>query len=142
MPEDKRDKQDIMIELLQEMLKWTKFAGMKEVKNTLASVMDSEQKRLVYHLSDGTRGTVEIAKLARIGSTQTVFAMWQAWLRLGLGESIPVKGGSRFKRSFDLEDFGIEVPQIKEVEKEEKQIEAPTTTEKIEVTESKEESHA
>jgi len=143
LPEEKKDKQDRMIELLQEMLKWTKFAGMKEVKNTLVSVLDTEQKRLVYHLSDGTRGTVEIAKLAGIGSTGTVFDMWQAWLKLGLGESIPVRGGSRFKRSFDLEDFGIEVPQIKEVKKEEKQMEAPTTPEKTEVSKPpQEESHA
>ena len=99
--------------LLKEILKWIKFTGMREAKNTLVSVLDTEQKRLVYHLSDGTRGTVEIGDLAGIGSTRTIFEMWQAWLKLGLGESVPVKGGSRFKRSFDLEDFGIEVPQIK-----------------------------
>jgi hypothetical protein len=119
--------------LLKEILKWIRFSGMKEAKNTLGSVLDTEQKRLVYHASDGTRGTVEIAKLAGIGSTQTVFGLWQAWLRLGLGESIPVKGGSRFKRSFDLEDFGIEIPRSKVVAKEEKQaaqsVSSPKTTE-------------
>ena len=119
-------------ELLREILKWIKFAGMKEVKNTLVSVLDAELKRLAYHLSDGTRGTVKIAKLAGIGSTSTVFDMWQAWLKSGLGESIPVKGGSRFKRSFDLEDFGIEVPRVKEVEKEEKQVAESTTPGKTE----------
>jgi hypothetical protein len=62
-------------------------------------------------LSDGTRGTVEIAKITNIGSTKTIFDFWQAWSKQGLGESIPVKGGSRFKRSFDLEDFGIAIPQ-------------------------------
>lgn len=143
MHEEKKDKQDRMIELLQEMLKWIKFAGMKEVKNTLVSALDTEQKRLVYHLSNGTHGTVETARLAGIGSTSTVFDMWQAWLRLGLGESIPVKGGSRFKRSFDLEDFGIEVPQIKEAGKEEMQVTEPTSSEKTEVAKQpQEESHA
>jgi len=129
--------------LLKEILKWIKFAGMKEAKDTLGSVLDTEQKRLVYHLSDGTRGIVEIGKLAGIGSTKTVFDMWQAWLRWGLGESIPVKGGSRFKRSFDLEDFGIEVPRLKEVEKEEKQVAESTPSEKTDVSKpSQEESHA
>jgi len=107
--------------LLREILKWIKFAGMKEAKNTLVSVLDTEQKRLVYHLSNGTRGTVKITKLAGIGSNKTVCNMWQAWLKLGLGESIPVRGGSRFRRSFDLEDFGIEVPRIKSAEKEKRQ---------------------
>ena len=129
--------------LLREILKWIKFAGMKEVKNTLVSVLDTEQKRLVYHLSDGSRGIVEIAKPVGIGSTKTVFDLWQAWLKLSLGESIPVKGGSRFKRSFDLEDFGIEVPKIKEIKKEEKQVTETTTPEKTEVSKPpQEESHA
>lgn len=121
--------------LLREILKWIKFSGMKELKNTLVSVLDTEQKRLVYHLSDGTRGTVEIAKLAGIGSNKTVYDLWQAWLKLGLGESIPVKGGSRFKRSFDQEDFGIEVPRVKETEKKEKQVPESTTAEETEASE-------
>jgi hypothetical protein len=128
--------------LLREILKWIRFAGMKEVKNTLVSALDSEQKRLVYHLSDGSRVTVEIAKLAGIGSHQTVADMWKAWLRLGLGESIPVKGGTRFKRSFDLKDFGIEVPQIKETKKEEKQGAESMSPEKTETKPPQEESHA
>jgi hypothetical protein len=115
--------------LLREILKWIKFSGMKEVKTTLASVLNTELKRLVYNLSDGTRGTVEIAKLAGIGSNSTVYDMWQAWLKLDLGESISVRGGSRFKRSFHLEDFGIELPREKVIDKEEKQV-AESTTEK------------
>ena len=118
--------------LLREILKWIKFAGMREVKSALVSALDSEQKRLVYHLSDGSRGTVEIAKLAGIGSNRTVADMWEVWLKLGLGESIPVKGGTRFKRSFDLEDFGIEAPRVKEPEKVEKPAEQPMTPEKTE----------
>jgi hypothetical protein len=129
MEMSEKDEQTI---LLREILKWIKFAGMKEVKNTLVSVLDTEQKRLIYHLSDGTRGIVEIAKRAGVGSTSTVFDMWQAWLKFGLGESIPVKGGSRFKRSFDLEDFGIQVPRVIEPEKEEKQVAESTTPEKTE----------
>jgi len=121
--------------LLREILKWIKFSGMKELKNTLLSVLDTEQKRLVYHLSDGTRGTVKITKLARIGSTSTVFDMWQTWLKLGLGDSIPVRGGSRFKRSFDFEDLGIEVPRVEETEKKEKQVPESTTAEETETSE-------
>jgi len=129
--------------LLREILKWIKFSGMKELKNTLVSVLDTEQKRLVYHLSDGTRGTVKIAKLAGIGSNRTVADMWKAWLKSGFGESIPVKGGSRFKRSFDLEDFGIEVPQTREVKKEGTQTTESTTPQKTEGSEQlREESYA
>lgn len=109
-------------QLLKEILKWIKFSGIKDAKNTLSTVLDTELKRLAYHLSDGSRGTVEVADLAGVGSNKTIFNMWQAWLKLGLGDSIPIRGGSRFKRSFDLDDFGIEVPKIKENRKEEKQL--------------------
>jgi len=99
--------------LLREILKWIRFMGMKEVKNVLNSVLKDDQDRLVYHLSDGTRGTVEIAQLAKIGSTATIAKYWQTWSKLNLGENRPVKGGSRFERSFDLADFGIDVPEVK-----------------------------
>ena len=62
--------------------------------------------------SDGKHGTVELGKLAGL-SKDTVHNRWESWAKMGLGENIPVKGGTRFKRSFDLEDFGIKVPDIK-----------------------------
>jgi hypothetical protein len=100
-------------QLLREILKWIKFAGMKEVKNTLIDALDTDAKKLVYQKSDGTKGTVKLAKLAGYRSNKTVDDLWDAWFKLSLGENIPVRGGSRFKRSFDLEDFGIEIPEIK-----------------------------
>jgi len=100
-------------QLLREILKWIKFAGMKEVKSILTDALDTDEKKFVYQKSDGTIGTVKLAKLAGFGSNKTVDDMWDAWFKLGLGENIPVRGGSRFKRSFDLGDFGIAIPEIK-----------------------------
>lgn len=114
------------VRLLSEILKWIKFAGMKEVKNTLNSVLDTDVKKLVYQKSDGTFGTAKLAKLTGLGSNRTVANMWDAWLKMGLGESIPVRGGSRFKRTFDLEDFGIKVPEAKTENLQEKAKEEPT----------------
>jgi len=96
-------------EILREILKWIKFAGAKEVKNVLVSVLDTEQKRLIYHLSDGNRGSLEIAKAAGTSDT-TVRRYWALWIRQGIVESLRVRGGERYKKSFELEDFGIEVP--------------------------------
>jgi len=112
--------------LLTEILKWIKFAGMKEVKEVLNSVLDTDQKKLVYQLSDGSKGTVEVGKATGIASTATISRYWKSWLKLGLGENVSVKGGERFRRAFDLEDFGIEVPQPKEVRLEKESAEAPT----------------
>jgi transposase len=102
------------IEILKEILKWIKFAGAKEVKNVLLTMLDTEQKRLIFHLSDGNRGTLEIAKVAGTSDT-TVRRYWASWARQGIVESLKVRGGERYKKSFELEDFGIEVPQPKTV---------------------------
>ena len=98
------------IEILREILKWIKFAGAKEVKAVLIGALDTEQKRLIYHLSDGNKGSVEIAKAAGTSDT-TVRRYWASWARQGIVESLRVRGGERYKKSFELEDFGIEIPE-------------------------------
>lgn len=105
--------------VLKEILRWVRFSGMKEVRSILESSLKDNQKRSVYQLSDGTRGTAEIGTIVGLGA-ETIRRLWMQWLRLGIGDSIPVKGGDRFKRSFNLEDLGIEVtlpnlPQAKPV---------------------------
>jgi hypothetical protein len=110
---------DELIAIMREMLKWTKFAGVKEVRNVLTIALDSEQKRLIYHLSDGNNGTVQIAQAADV-SGETVRRYWESWSRQGIVEPIKVQGGQRFKKSFDLEDFGITIPQTKIKQEEEK----------------------
>ncbi len=103
---------DELIAIMREMLKWTKFAGAKEVRNVLTTALDSEQKRLIYHLSDGNNGTLKIAEVADV-SDGTVRNYWESWSRQGIVDPIKVKGGQRFKKAFDLEDFGIAVPSLK-----------------------------
>ncbi len=103
---------DELISIMREMLKWTKFAGAKEVRNVLSAALDSEQKRLIYHLSDGNNGTVKIGEAAGI-SSETVRKYWESWSRQGIVDAIKVQGGQRYKKSFDLEDFGINVPEPK-----------------------------
>jgi len=97
------------VELLREILKWTKFDGMQRVKSTLMDVLQKDVEKIVYEFSDG-RSSIEVAKLAGV-SHQTVVNYWKKWSRLGLVEAERAKGGTRYKRVFSLEDFGIEVPR-------------------------------
>lgn len=96
--------------ILKEILKWIRFTAAKEVKNVLGNALDTKQKSLIYHLSDGNRSSAEIGKSAGV-SDMTVRRLWATWARLGVVESIKVRGGDRYKKSFDLEDFGIEIPE-------------------------------
>lgn len=88
---------------------------MSQVKNVLTVTLESDVDRLAYQKSDGTIGTVALGKIVGV-SNKTIDNMWDAWQKIGLGESIPVSGGTRFKRSFDLEEFGIKVPEPKAAE--------------------------
>jgi len=108
---------DDEISLLKEILKWLRFAGMKEVKAVLTSELDTDQKKQVYHLSDGTMSNAEINQATGV-SAGSISGYWKKWTKLALGEKKPVAGGDRFVRAFDLEDFGIIVPEISKKVKE------------------------
>ena len=105
-------KDDEQTRLLSEILKWIRFAGMKGVKDVLLPELDTDEKRWVYQLSDGTKAIAEIKKITGV-SSGTISKYWKKWLKLGLGETKAVRRGDRFVRSFDLEDFGVNVPEIK-----------------------------
>lgn len=109
-----------ILSTLKEILKWVKFSGAEEVRAVLMKVLDTEQKRLIYFLSDGTHGSVEIGKTANV-SDSTVRRYWETWARLGLAQPVPVKGGFRLKKSFELEDFGLAVPQANKTESKKQQ---------------------
>ena len=99
--------------LLTEILKWIRFTGIKEVKSVLISELDTDQKKQVYQLSDGSKTIAEINKITNV-STGSISGYWKKWVKLGLGEKNSVQGGDRFNRAFDLEDFDIKLPQQKE----------------------------
>lgn len=99
-------------ELLKEMTKWLRFLGMKEVKVVLKDTLNDEKKIIAYHHSDGKNTSRTISEISGM-AYQTVSDLWKEWLSLGLGEPVSASGGSRFKKSFDLKMFGIQVPEVK-----------------------------
>jgi len=114
-------KENDTAQLLREILKWTKFQGMLKVKEVLLETLKKDEEKITYENSDG-RDSRDIASIAGI-SHQTVVNYWRRWATLGLAEPIKVRGGIRYKKSFSLLDFGIEVPKVKvaKIPKEEKE---------------------
>lgn len=104
-------------ETLEEIRTWAKINGVEKVQSLLNKTLNTPEKRIVYHLSDG-KTIREIIAICG-GSTATVSTYWNTWNRLGLMKSINVKRGERFIKSFDLEHYGIEIPPI--IKKEPKQ---------------------
>jgi Fic family protein len=106
-----REERNHVTELLKEVLKWTKFQGMMKVKEVLLETLKKDEEKIVYQNSDG-RDSRDIAKIAGI-SHQTVVNYWKRWANVGIVEPIKVRGGIRYKKSFSLLDFGIEIPKVK-----------------------------
>ncbi|MCK4443485.1 MAG: hypothetical protein KAW09_03010 [Thermoplasmata archaeon] len=101
--------EDKMIELLEELVKWTRVTSIPHVKNLLSEILGSPEERIAYQASDG-KSSKEVANRAGV-SFGTVTRWWKIWMKTGIAESIPAKGGQRAKRIFSLDDFGIDIPQ-------------------------------
>ena len=98
-----------MIELIEELVKWTKVTSIPRVKNLLLDILKSPQEKIAYHSSDGEKTSTEVGSISDV-SHMTITNWWKKWTRAGIAESISVKGGSRARSIFSLEDFDIEIP--------------------------------
>lgn len=109
----KMSKEDRMIELLEELVKWTKVTSIPRVRQLLLEILRSPEERIAYHSSDGERTSREVGRISNV-SHMTIANWWKTWIRAGIAEPVSVRGGERAKRIFSLDDFGIEVPLIRE----------------------------
>lgn len=94
-----------IIQLLEEILKWTRFKGRREAKETLLSILDDDAKKTVYQLSNG-RSSPKIADIVKAHPT-TVRDYWKEWLVLGIVEIHP-DYKKRCRRIFSLDELGID----------------------------------
>ena len=103
------DKQDKVIELLEEILIWTRLQGVQNAKAVLNDALKTNTHKVAYQLSDG-RSSAEVAKACSI-SDMTVTNYWKRWFTMGIAQPSK-KYKRRFERTFSLEDLGIEIPSI------------------------------
>lgn len=100
-----------VVELLEELVKWTKVTSIPKVKELLLDTLSKPEEKVAYELSDG-KAAVKIAKKVGV-SDVTVGKWWKKWVKIGIAETIAARGGTRAKRTFSLAEFDIEVPSIK-----------------------------
>jgi hypothetical protein len=105
-------KDDRIIELLEELVKWTKVTSIPKVKELLLETLPSPEEKIAYQSSDG-RASGEVGKEANV-SYVTVTVWWKRWIKACIAEPVSARGGQRGKRIFSLDDFGIEVPTREE----------------------------
>lgn len=105
----KENADDRIVELLSEILRWTKV-GALNLKEALAQELTSDKHRLVYELSDGMRSSRDIASISGV-SFATVAAWWRRWAELGFVDPSPKYQG-RVQRLCSLLLLGIPVPEV------------------------------
>jgi transposase len=118
-----------IIELLEELTKWKRFEGAQLAKTILRDLLSKDAEKLVYQFSDG-RGSRDIAALAGV-SDFSVRNYWKKWNAEGMVvPSQKFKG--RYERVFSLEDFGIEIPPLKNPSETQGQESTQQTTNEVE----------
>jgi CRP-like cAMP-binding protein len=94
-----------MLNVLKEILKWTKIQALPSTRDTLrASLTDSSHRRL-YQALDGRKTQKELASSCGLAQP-SVSRLVSAWQRTGIAEEI---SPGKYRKSFDLVDLGIEV---------------------------------
>lgn len=96
---------------LDQLLRWTRFAGMQQLRTILTQNLTRDVELLIYELSDGERSTREIAALVGIKSHATVANYWKKWSKLGIVEPSEKYPG-RFRKICSLEEVGLTVPPL------------------------------
>ncbi len=119
--EREKDKQDRIVELLQELVMWTRATSIPKVQEALSILLQTDEQKRAYYYSDGQRNRNEVASLA--GSRgPTVSRWWKTWIGAGIAEPMGVQRGDRAKSIFPLEEFGIKVPALIKGEREENEV--------------------
>ncbi len=72
-----------VVEALREVVVWLRFSGQDQLRQTLQSLLSTENDRTIYELTDGTRIQTEVAQEASVTSA-AVSLKWKEWRRRGL----------------------------------------------------------
>ncbi len=100
--------QQRVVEILEELLKWTRFSSLPGVRKTLLDILPTDEHKIAYQYSDG-KGSEEVAKFTGVGSA-SIQRWWKVWIKARIADPMSVQRGERAKRIFSLEEVGIEVP--------------------------------
>lgn len=111
--ENRNESQDRVVELLEELVKWTRVTSIPDVKKLLVETLQKDTDRLAYHSSDEKRTSREVGAIVALGKT-AITKRWKSWIRLGIAEPVSAGRGVRAKSLFSLVDFGIDMSVLEE----------------------------
>ena len=96
-----------VVQLLDELLAWTRFTARPQLVETLAAVLKDPKHLRAFEATDGEAGQKEVASYAGL-SQPAVSNLWARWARLGL----LVDRGKKPMHLARPSDLGIEIPDL------------------------------
>lgn len=98
---------DRQVELLEELVSWTRFANREAFLATLKAVLKDPKHLRAYEATDGNRSQGDVAAFAGL-SQPAISGLWARWRRLGLVTDID----QRPKHLARPSDLGLEIPDL------------------------------
>jgi adenylate cyclase class IV len=104
------------IDVLKELLVWTRVGFFGTVKTTLVDILNTNKKKLAYQAADGVRSGESIRVELKM-SPNDLSELFKQCTSLGLMEQL--EGGKR-RRLFDLANFGLLPDEVGRRQKDER----------------------
>lgn len=106
MPADSDGVSKKVLKSLEEILFWLKIENIDKAHEYFKRVLDSEQKRQVYRMSDGKNSIEEIMNATGIKSKSTISSWWTDWLAKGIVRKSTEHAG-RKEKVIELIEIGL-----------------------------------
>jgi hypothetical protein len=103
------------IEEIKSTLRLFLLQSRKDITEEINKELSNPQKKIVYDLTDGNHSAYEIAQIVKVSLT-SIHRWWRDWERSGIVSRTERKGKSIVQKRFSLEDMGIEVPSVSEIQ--------------------------
>jgi hypothetical protein len=87
---------------------YVKLANYDGIKNRLMQILNSDDKKCVFEVTDGKNSTREIEAMTGVNK-DVVSNWWNQWQKEGIVEESEERRGRR-RKVLSLSDFGIDIP--------------------------------
>jgi hypothetical protein len=102
-----------LVEVVEDQLRWQRAAVLPQVRQTIATALNTKAKRQAYEMHDGqTKGT-DISKA--VGTSKQNLSGWtRDWRDLGIAYDVRVEGCSRIRHLASLRSLGLDLDPEKD----------------------------
>ena len=102
--------EDPILEELRTQTGWLRLLALQTLRPALESALPTDRQKLAYELSDGSRGTRQVAEAVGAGPG-TISRWWTEWIALGICSEVPGSAG-RARHLASLSALGVPVPKL------------------------------